>query len=263
MTLMRFDLEGFVTHIASRLANADWRDEPYGHAEIDGFLPEMVAETVRNDCKQKSLQGYVYDSAIERKEASNQWNDFTSDTYAVFAAMNHPYINAAIQHLTGLDGLFLDAGLHGGGIHRTKAGGHLNLHIDYAIHPKLFAERRLNLIIYLNPEWRTEWLGQLELWAGDGKPEHFIKKVEPGWNKAVLFATGDNSWHGFPEPLRCPTTVTRTSLAMYYCSLTRPNTSERYKARFVPSQQQANDPAIVELCERRADATHAESVYRG
>ena len=47
--------------------------------------------------------------------------------------------------------LYPDCGLHGGGWHTHGVGGKLNMHPDYAIHPKSGLERQLNLIIYAQP----------------------------------------------------------------------------------------------------------------
>ena len=35
-------------------------------------------------------------------------------------------------------------------------------------------------------------------------------------NRAVVFTTGADTWHGHPEPLRCPPDRARRSLAIYY-----------------------------------------------
>jgi hypothetical protein len=46
--------------------------------------------------------------------------------------------------------LYPDPGLHGGGWHMHGAGGNLNPHLDYSIHPKSGLMRKLNIIIYLS-----------------------------------------------------------------------------------------------------------------
>ena len=42
------------------------------------------------------------------------------------------------------------------------------------------------------------------------------------FNKLVIFNTTDFSFHGHPEPLKCPDNVTRKSLALYYYTNGRP-----------------------------------------
>jgi Rps23 Pro-64 3,4-dihydroxylase Tpa1-like proline 4-hydroxylase len=40
------------------------------------------------------------------------------------------------------------------------------MHLDYSIHPITGKERRVNLIIYMNKDWKEEWGGELNLWEG-------------------------------------------------------------------------------------------------
>ena len=69
-----------------------------------------------------------------------------------------------LEQLTGIDHLLPDPHLAGGGIHLSRHGGHLGIHADFNWHEKLQAHRRLNLLIYLTPDWRREYGGELELW---------------------------------------------------------------------------------------------------
>ena len=94
--------------------------------------------------------------------------------------------------------------------------GRLNMHLDYEKHPITSKQRRLNVIFYLNNEWCEEWNGDLQLW--DKEMENCVVKCYPGRNKAVIFETTEDSWHGVPEKLACPEHIYRRSLAYYYVS---------------------------------------------
>ena len=60
----------------------------------------------------------------------------------------------------------------------------------------------MNLIIYLNPMWETNWGGNLELWNGShDKLITPVQQISPIFNSAVLFRTSDISWHGVPNPV--------------------------------------------------------------
>jgi len=41
-------------------------------------------------------------------------------------------------------------------------------------------------------------------------------KIPPLFNEALIFRTDEISYHGFPDPLRCPEGESRKSLALYY-----------------------------------------------
>jgi hypothetical protein len=43
-----------------------------------------------------------------------------------------------------------------------------------------------------------------------------VQKVEPVFNRAVIFRTNADSFHGHPLPLTCPSGETRKSIALYY-----------------------------------------------
>lgn len=161
--------------------------------------------------------------------------------------------------------LWPDMGLNGGGWHAHGAGGKLNTHLDYSIHPKLAMERRLNIILYINENYDAKWGGSLGLWSHDEKenqPKDLIKSVEPLFNRAVIFDTTCNSWHGLPEAITCPENEARRSLAIYYLSEPRENVSRRGKALFAPSNAQKGDVDVVELIKKRAGVKSAEDVYR-
>jgi len=48
------------------------------------------------------------------------------------------------------------------------------------------------------------------------------KKISPTFNTMVIFSTTDFSNHGHPDPLNCPTNMSRKSIALYYFSSGRP-----------------------------------------
>jgi S-formylglutathione hydrolase FrmB len=78
-----------------------------------------------------------------------------------------------------------------------------------------------------------------------------------------LFDTTQNSWHGLPADLHCPEGIARQSLAVYYVTEPSAGADTRGKALFVPHGEQANDPAIMELIQKRSQVATAESVYKG
>lgn len=98
----------------------------------------------------------------------------------------------------------------GGGLHEIHPGGLLKMHCDFDKHPSGL-RRIVNLLVYLNEDWKDEWGGALEL-HGSSEPA----VIPPRGGTAVLFVTDGQSWHGHPKPLACPPNRTRRSLALYY-----------------------------------------------
>ena len=64
-----------------------------------------------------------------------------------------------LETLTGIDGVIPDPYFVGGGLHQIKPGGHLEVHADFNRHTKLKLDRRINLLLYLNKDWKDEYGG--------------------------------------------------------------------------------------------------------
>jgi Rps23 Pro-64 3,4-dihydroxylase Tpa1-like proline 4-hydroxylase len=126
-----------------------------------------------------------------------------------------------LEELTGIDNLIPDELLMGGGLHKITSGGKLSYsHADYNLHPVKKLYRRVNLLIYLNKDWKEEWGGNLELW--DKEYYKLDVSVEPLFNRAVIFTITSESLHGHPVPLNTPENVSRNSIALYYFTEVNP-----------------------------------------
>ena len=216
----------------------EFSNDPFNHWIMDNFLDIK-------DAKELSQQFIDYESSedvvhyqgwIAEKKTCNIWNRFPALTYKTFSNLLSVGFVNHLSTITGVTPLYPDIGLHGGGWHMHQAGGNLALHLDYSIHPKLNLQRKLNLIIYLEEDYDPAWGGGLELWSHDGennKPLEKVKVVEPKFNRAILFDTTQNSWHGFPEPIRVPEGKMRKSFAVYYMTDITSTAVDRFKARYV------------------------------
>ena len=154
-------------------------------------------------------------------KTSWEWRSASSFPPALAAVtdeLNSPEFVAWISELTGIPNLMSDPMLEGGGLHQSGPGGYLNVHTDFSMHHfHTNWRRRVNLILYLNPGWREEWGGALELW--EQNMTRCAAKYSPLLNHALIFTTDERSLHGFPDPLTCPKGVSRKSLALYYYTL--------------------------------------------
>ena len=62
-----------------------------------------------------------------------------------------------------LKNLLPDWSLHGAGLHGSSRGRHLTVHSDFIYRRNTKTRRVLNLLLYLNSEWKDEWNGHIEL----------------------------------------------------------------------------------------------------
>jgi hypothetical protein len=217
-----------------RAAAAAHRDrwaaaEPFPHAVIDGLFDDAVLQRVLDEFSTErpgsiveNLPGHVSLKRSLRDEPGRV--GFSTFVRFFLSHLNSIFFIEFLRELTGIADLVSDPWFDGAGLHETLPGGFLDVHADFNFHGAWFLDRRLNVLVYLNPGWREEWGGCLELWDRD--LSRCAKKIVPVFNRTVVFATSDASFHGHPEPVRCPAGTTRKSVAMYYFSNGRPE-SER------------------------------------
>ncbi len=118
--------------------------------------------------------------------------------------------------------LLADDELFGGGLHQSINGAFLNVHVDYNFHPTTKYHRRLNVLVYMNKDWKENYGGFLELWDLANGNKTFLDSYAPLFNRCVIFETNEISYHGHPKPLNTPKDVNRKSIATYYYTKTRP-----------------------------------------
>lgn len=199
--------------LAPRLSATYRSAQPFPHVVFDEFFDADVIDRIIDEFPGKEKQGWVeYDTGTEYKATSRGAQGLTPFVRQVLTELNSANTMVWLEAVTGTPGLIPDPYFYGGGLHETKPGGWLDAHIDFPQHPILPISRALNLIVYLNKDWKREWGGSLELFDKDGTS---IVGIEPVYNRAVIFSTPD-ALHGHPHPLTCPKGMTRKSLAMFY-----------------------------------------------
>lgn len=186
--------------------------QPFPHAVLDGFAEDEHLDQVLAEFPPmpEATRGVLE----ERKHAVADETRFGPFTRHYVAQFNSSVVLDFLESLTGISGLIPDPHYLGGGLHQTAAGGYLKVHADFNRHKRLRLERRLNLILYLNRGWDEDYGGHLELWNRD--MTSCEQRIAPEFNRCVIFTTTDTSYHGHPDPLRCPPGVTRKSIALYY-----------------------------------------------
>jgi len=212
---------------AAELANSFRDAKPFPHVVIDGFLREDL-------CTRLVEQFPAYDEARFRNdwgEAGKAWHENVRAMGDAFVELDEGLRSAGflelLAQISGIPDLLFDPTYFGGGTHENLHGMELDPHIDFNLHPTTKLHRRLNLLLYLNPEWDESWGGLLELhtnpWLHPAENE--VRTVAPMLNRCVVFETSDRSWHGFRRLDLPPSRrhVSRRSFALYLYTARRPS----------------------------------------
>jgi len=186
----------------------------FPHIVVDNFIPKQKAQILARLFPTSNDYGWhQFSNSREKKLAYEQIDNIHPSILDVIHMLNSPVFLKQLEEITG-EKLYPDYGLMGGGLHMIEKGGKLDIHADFNFHPNLQKTRRLNLLLFLNENWKEEWGGQLELWQKDMSA--CFAKINPILGRMVLFQTDSISYHGHPHPLTCPSGTTRKSIALYY-----------------------------------------------
>jgi hypothetical protein len=167
-----------------------------------------------------------------------------------------------MSQVTGIRNLLCDPDFFGGGTHENKHGQTLDTHIDYNYARDKRWHRRLNVLFYLNKRWQPEWGGRIELSKDPWVPpqeDPMHKVMDVGFNRAVIFATSEHSWHGFKQvelpPAEQAAGTSRKLISLYLYTRNRPpsETAPPHSTQYVP---RAPAPGSGESCHAGLAAYH-------
>jgi 2OG-Fe(II) oxygenase superfamily len=193
--------------------------DPYPHIVIDDFLPPEILETCLSEFPVGSEQAEErFDRSQERLKESFNPDTLQPEVRQLFYSFNSRPFVRILENITGIKGLIPDPYFAGAGFHRVSQGGHLSIHADFNHHKPMNLERRINVLIYLNKDWRAEYGGSFEMW--DAGMTKCVRSVVPSFNRCVIFNTTLESMHGNPQPINHPDRVPRRSIALYYYTAT-------------------------------------------
>lgn len=211
--------------VAATNSEAYSRKEPFPHLIIDDLIGAKQVDEILEEVPLTSAN-WSDDStesmALESRMVPRQRGKvgLRSESEIPLAArnfideLNSNRFISVLEELTGISHLQPDPSLAGAGIHQTRHGGFLGIHADFNMHRETLLDRRLNLIQYLNKDWREEYGGHLELW--NRELTRCVRRVLPVAGRCLIFTTNDATWHGHPHPLSCPRDRVRQSIAVFY-----------------------------------------------
>jgi Rps23 Pro-64 3,4-dihydroxylase Tpa1-like proline 4-hydroxylase len=219
--LLSDDFSSKLLHLAKENAERYAHGKPFPHIYFDDFLPVGAAEAALRDFPEpRQVKWSEFNNPNEKKLAFDAVEKLPISVRDVLYFLNSRPMVEFLEILTGIKGVIPDPYFVGGGLHQIKPGGKLAVHADFNHHERLNLDRRLNVLIYMNKDWKEEYGGHFELWNKEMSCAE--QKLLPIFNRCAIFSTTSVSYHGHPNPLTCPPDRTRKSIATYYYSNGRP-----------------------------------------
>jgi hypothetical protein len=207
------------------LAQQYKRAEPFRHIVIDNFFEPSLASRLLEEFPAFELGNNVGDDGKPgRKSTFERIKKLGSQYEALDKAIQQRQFLDVVGQIVGIPDVIYDPFYLGGGTHENREGQSLDAHVDFNYHPSEGWHRRLNLIVYLNPEWQADWGGNLELFRDPYADATPAVRITPLFNRCVIFSTTEQSWHGF-DRIRLPDDrkqLSRKSIALYFYSKQRP-----------------------------------------
>jgi Rps23 Pro-64 3,4-dihydroxylase Tpa1-like proline 4-hydroxylase len=190
-------------------------NNPFPFFFTNNFLPLDIAKKAEDEfVKFSNLKDAGNERYQKTKLVFNRLNDMPNTIKKIIYILYSDKFLKILENKFNLSNLEPDWDLIGGGMHQSFNGGFLKVHSDFIYKRKSKQKRVINLLLYLNSNWKKEWNGSIELWDNDVKNKKF--SVSPLLNNVVAFRTDLDSNHGFPDPVKCPEHESRKSIALYY-----------------------------------------------
>ena len=190
---------------------------PFPHCLIDNFLSEDFANRVHDafpTFDEARRMGRTFHAVNEKNKVQvTDAGKFSRPIVELNQLLAGRELLVTLSNAFDIPGLLPDDQLTGGGIHQTGPRGRLDVHVDFNYLKERELFRRLNILVYFNKNWLTEWGGNLELWDPDVKV--CSHSFAPLFNRCIIIETGSVSYHGV-SAVRCPEGRARRSFAAYY-----------------------------------------------
>ena len=149
-----------LNELALSLKNQYSSADPFPHLQIDNFFSDEYLDSILSEFPDLSnlKDSQNYKNQNEIKFANNDFENFPDKIKNFFNFLNSETFLNFLQILTSInEKLIADKELNGGGLHEIKTGGLLKVHTDFNKHPTNNFDRRVNVLIYLNKNWKKEY----------------------------------------------------------------------------------------------------------
>jgi len=184
--------------------------KPFPHLVIDNFCDDAKLRAMYEKIPELNNKSRDYIFANNKFEKSN-YRELGQEFDELYADLSADRMNQFLTFIANEE-VFVDPANHGGGLHQGKKNSFLDMHLDFNYHPLHKGwYRNMNLLLYLNKNWKPEYKGHLKLVDLRSDEE---KELEVPFNRMIIQQTRAYSLHGY-EMTNFPEKMYRTSIATY------------------------------------------------
>ena len=209
----------------SQLHTVNYDIYPFAWCLYDDFLYNDVLNSLVYDINS------IIDDDDNRITSDGEYNSYMFNTFKsqnlvnLFTELTSNDFIKMIEKITGVSNLTASKFKGINGIRRVKSNGYIKLHPEYNnVHitddddnnDNVKLERRASLTIYMNPNWKDEYNG--DLWLCNEPHRLCVNNIHPLLNRAVLFITTNITVQGYPIPLNVPDNIYSHSIHINYYS---------------------------------------------
>jgi 2OG-Fe(II) oxygenase superfamily len=184
--------------------------KPFPHLIIDNFCDPQKIESLYSKIPELENKSRDYMFANNKFEKSN-YKELGPEFEELYEDLSSKRMNDFLSFIANED-IFVDPKNHGGGLHQGKKNSFLDMHLDFNYHPLHKGwYRNMNLLLYLNKDWKPDYKGQLKLVDLRTGEE---KELEVPFNRMIIQQTRAYTLHGY-DMTNFPENKFRTSVATY------------------------------------------------
>jgi hypothetical protein len=183
---------------------------PFPHLVIDNFCDVEKLDRMYQNTPELSNKSRDYVFANNKFEKSN-YRELGPEFDELYRDLSSDRMNNFLSFISN-ETVFVDPVNHGGGLHQGKKNSFLDMHLDFNYHP-MHKDwyRNMNLLLYMNKDWKPEYKGQLKLVdLRSGEEE----ELAVPFNRMIIQQCRAYTLHGY-DMTNFPSGVYRTSVATY------------------------------------------------
>lgn len=183
---------------------------PFPHLVLDNICDSEKLLSAYNKIPELNNKSRDYIFANNKFEKSN-YKELGPEFQELYTELSSDRMNAFLSFIAN-EKVFVDPVNHGGGLHQGKKNSFLDMHLDFNYHPlNKNWYRNMNLLLYLNKDWKPEYKGHLKLMDMRSGEK---KELEVPFNRLIIQQTRAYTLHGY-DMTNFPDKVYRTSVATY------------------------------------------------